>query len=168
MVSLTSTKDLLATTISVIDKNKVIDLKELFLFQVYAIADIVGVPVATLDSLQKLAEAINSDAIFLNNIMAAVGLKSYFTYVNILYGYTMRNFFNYDTIDTATIKSNLKSDTSYVDTLCNSIIHMFFKTKYDTILEAYIKLVTKSYIKKSQMFKMWCWCVVIYVTSWCV
>ena len=76
MVSLTNSKDILANSISVIDKDKVIDLKELFLSNLDAINNIVGLPVATLDSLQKLAEAINSDANFFNNIMAAINLKS--------------------------------------------------------------------------------------------
>ena len=76
MVSLTNSKDIIANSISVIDKDKVIDLKELFLSNLDAINNIVGLPVATLDSLQKLAEAINSDANFFNNIMAATNLKS--------------------------------------------------------------------------------------------
>ena len=65
MVSLTNSKDIIANSISVIDKDKVIDLKELFLSNLDAINNIVGLPVATLDSLQKLAEAIKSDANFL-------------------------------------------------------------------------------------------------------
>ena len=76
MVSLTNSKDIIANSISVIDKDKVIDLKELFLSNLDAINNIVGLPVATLDSLQKLAEAINSDANFFNNIMAAITFKS--------------------------------------------------------------------------------------------
>ena len=64
MVSLTNSKDIVATSISVIDKDKVIFLKELFLSKLDAITSIVGLPVATLDSLQKLAEAINSALTF--------------------------------------------------------------------------------------------------------
>ena len=76
MVSLTNSKDIIANSISVIDKDKVIDLKELFLSNLDAINNIVGLPVATLDSLQKLAEAIKSDANFFNNSMAAIKLNS--------------------------------------------------------------------------------------------
>ena len=61
-----------------------IGLKALLLSNLDDISTIVGLPVATLDSLQQLAEAINSDANFLNNIMAATTLKSDLTYVNIL------------------------------------------------------------------------------------
>ena len=64
-VTMTSSKDLVANSTSVIDKGKVIDLKEL-LSNLDAINNIVGLPVATLSSLQKLAEAINSDADFFN------------------------------------------------------------------------------------------------------
>ena len=54
-VSLTNSKDLVATSISVIGKDKVIDLKELFLTKLDAIAGIVGLPVSALSPLQKLA-----------------------------------------------------------------------------------------------------------------
>ena len=45
-----------------------------------------SLPVATLNSPQKLAEAINSDANLLYNIMVAINLKSDLTYVTILRG----------------------------------------------------------------------------------
>ena len=61
-VSLTTSNDLMTNSISVIDKTKLIGLKELCLAKLDAINTIVGLPVATLDSLQKLAESINSDA----------------------------------------------------------------------------------------------------------
>ena len=83
-VSLTNSKELVYNSITIIDKNKVIGLKALLLSNLDDISTIVGLPVATLDSLQQLAEAINSDANFLNNIMAATTLKSDLTYVNIL------------------------------------------------------------------------------------
>ena len=58
-VSLTNSKDIVANSISVIDKHKIIDLQEFILSKLYAISNIVGLHVATLDSLQKLAEATN-------------------------------------------------------------------------------------------------------------
>ena len=57
--------DIVANSISVIEKDKVINLKELFLSKLDAITGIVGLPVETLNSLQQLAEAINSDSNFL-------------------------------------------------------------------------------------------------------
>ena len=80
-VSLTNSKDSVATSISVIDKHKVIDLND-FLTQTDAITGIVGLPVSTLNSLQQLAEAINSYFDFFNNIMKAINLKSDLTCVN--------------------------------------------------------------------------------------
>ena len=71
-IRMTNSLDLVANTISVIDKDKVIDLKELCLSNLDAINNIVGLPVAALDSLQKLAEAINSDANLFNHIMSAI------------------------------------------------------------------------------------------------
>jgi hypothetical protein len=63
-VSMNNSRDIVANTISVIDGNKVIDLKELFLSKLDAINNIVGLPVETLNSLQKLGEAINNDGDF--------------------------------------------------------------------------------------------------------
>ena len=91
-VSLTNSKDIVANSISVIDKNKIIDLKELFLSNLDALNKIVGLPVATLDSLQKLAEAINSDANFFNNMMRAINLKSDLTYVNTQFDIILTHF----------------------------------------------------------------------------
>ena len=63
-ISMTSSLDIVANTISVIDKDKVIDLKELLLSKLDAINNIVSLPIEALNSLQQLAEAINSDANF--------------------------------------------------------------------------------------------------------
>ena len=116
-----------------------IGLKALLLSNLDDISTIVGLPVATLDSLQQLAEAMNSDANFLNNIMAATTLNSDATYVNILCDYIIKTFFNYDTIDTSTIKFNLNPDISYVDTSCNSRIRK--SLNYDSIIAWYITII---------------------------
>ena len=62
MVSLTNSKYIVADTISVTHKHKVIDLTDFVLSKLDAINNIVGLPTATLIFLQHLAEAINSDA----------------------------------------------------------------------------------------------------------
>jgi hypothetical protein len=54
--------DIIATTISVIDWNKVTDLKELCLSNLYDSNNIVGLPVEAFNSLQHISESINSDA----------------------------------------------------------------------------------------------------------
>jgi hypothetical protein len=66
----------------VIDKNKVIDLKALCLSKLDAINEIVGLPVETLNSLQKLAESINSDNDFYNTMTRQINLTSDISYVN--------------------------------------------------------------------------------------
>ena len=124
-ISMTNSKDIVANTISVIDKDKVTDLKELFLSKLDATTNIVGLPVETLNSLQKLAEAINSDANFFNNIITDINLKSDLTYVNTQFDDILRTFLNYDTIDNTTIKFNLKSNITYVDTSCQAILNRF-------------------------------------------
>jgi ribonuclease PH len=92
MVSLNNSKDIVATSISVIDKNKVIDLKELFLSKLDAVNNIVGLPIETLNSLQKLAESINSDNEFYNTMMRQINLKSDIPYVNNQIEIIMNNF----------------------------------------------------------------------------
>jgi hypothetical protein len=64
MVSLTNSKDSVANSISVIDKHKVIDLKEFCLSKLDAINEIVGLPIETFNSLQTLGESINNDSDF--------------------------------------------------------------------------------------------------------
>ena len=137
-VSLTTSNDLMTNSISVIDKTKLIGLKELCLAKLDAINTIVGLPVATLDSLQKLAESINSDANFLNTSMAAINLKSDLTYVNTQLDNMIKNFLNYDTIETSYIILNLNSTITHVDTSCQSILNIF--QYYETILGTDIKL----------------------------
>ena len=137
-VSLTNSNDLMTNSISVIDKTKLIGLKELCLAKVDAINTIVVLPVATLDSLQKLAEAINSDANFLNASMAAINLKSDLTYVNTQLDNMIKNFLNSDTIETSYIILNLNSTITHVDTSCQSILNIF--QYYETILGTDIKL----------------------------
>ena len=57
MVSLTNSKDVVANSISVIDKDKVFDLKELFVSTLDAINNIVGVPIETLNSVQNFSRS---------------------------------------------------------------------------------------------------------------
>ena len=107
-VSLANSKDLISHSISVINNNKVTELKELFSTTLDASNTIVCLPVATLDSLQKLAEAINSDANLFNNIMAAINLKTHLTYVNTQVDNIIKTFLNYDTIETSYIRLTLQ------------------------------------------------------------
>ena len=109
MVSLTDSKYIVANTISDIDKTKVIDLKEFVLSKLYAINHSVGLRIATLNSLQKLAEAINSDAIVFDTIMNALNLKSDVVYVDTQFYIIITKSLTYDTKDDSNIKFVTKS-----------------------------------------------------------
>ena len=117
--------DIVANSTSVIEKDKVIELKELFLSKLGAITDIVGLPVEVLNSLQQLAEAINSDSDCFNNILSAINLKSDLAYVNTELDSIVKQILNYDTIDTTTINLNLQSTITYVDTSCQATVNRF-------------------------------------------
>ena len=82
MVSFTNFKNIIANTISVIDKQIRWLIWKIFLSKLYDINSIVGLPIETLNSLQQLAEAINSDANFFDTIMNAINLKSDSIYVD--------------------------------------------------------------------------------------
>ena len=114
-ISMTNSKDIVANSISVIDKDKVIDLKELFLTKIDAISGIVGLPVETLNSLQQLAEAINSDANFFNTIMGQINFKSDLIYVNTQFDNLIKNKINYYTLDETKIKLDMRANITYVD-----------------------------------------------------
>ena len=122
--------DVVAKSISVIDKDKVIDWKELLFSKVDALTDTVGLPEEPLNSLQQLAEAINSDANFFTNSMAAITLKSDLTYVNEQLDNILKKFLNYDTVDAPTIKFNLNSNITCVETSCRAIINGFNIVKH--------------------------------------
>jgi hypothetical protein len=129
MVSLTNSKDIVANSISVIDKNKVIALKELFLSKLDAINSIVGLPIETLNSLQKLAESINSDSDLYNTMVKEINLKYDTTYVNNKNDIIITNFSNYDTREQSNVKFLLKSDRfntykmTEVDLTCSNLIN---------------------------------------------
>jgi hypothetical protein len=85
-------------------------LKELFLSKLDAINSIVGLPVETLNSLQKLGEAAHNDEDFFNSMMRQINLKSDISYVNIQVAIIIPKFLNYDTREQSNVKLLLKSD----------------------------------------------------------
>ena len=90
-VSLTKSEDLAANSISVIEKDKEIDFRS-FLSKLDALTGIVGLPASTLNSVQKVAESINSDANVLNNMLSAINLKSDLKCVNAHLEKILNNF----------------------------------------------------------------------------
>ena len=110
MVSLANSKDIVATTISVIDKHKGDWFEGIVFINIRCyITKIVGLPIDTLNSLPKLAEAINSDATFFDTGMSASSLKSDLTCVTILCD-SINTFKQYDTIYVATVKCLTKAN----------------------------------------------------------
>ena len=73
-VSLSNSKDIIANSISVIKGNKVIDVLE-------TVDDIVGLAPATLDSLEKLANALDNNPTFYTNVAQAIDDKADASYV---------------------------------------------------------------------------------------
>ena len=112
-VTMTNSLEIVAYTISVIDKDRVIYLKEVCLSNLYAVNNIVGLPIDTLNSLQQLAEPTNSDATFVDTRMNAIKLNSDLAYVNILCEYSITKPFKYDTTDESTIKCLTKPNTNW-------------------------------------------------------
>ena len=58
-IKLTNSNDLIVNSLSLIRGNNVEDINDIFLSKDEAITGIVGLPVSTLDTLQKISEAIH-------------------------------------------------------------------------------------------------------------
>jgi hypothetical protein len=69
-----------------------------------AINHIVGLPVETLNSLQKLWEALNNDGDFFNSMMRQINLKSDISYVNNQIDIILHKFLYYDTREQSNYK----------------------------------------------------------------
>ena len=67
-VSLTNNIDIIANSISIYDSHTIKHILDIFLKQADAITQIIGVPLETLNTIQKLADSINNDQTFYNTI----------------------------------------------------------------------------------------------------
>ena len=74
--NLTNSDDLVVNSLSLIEKDKIIDVKELFLSKLDAIENIVGLAPDTLNTLANLGEAINNDSEFYNNLIRDLSFKA--------------------------------------------------------------------------------------------
>ena len=74
-VSLSNSKDIVANSISVIKGNKIIDVLE-------TVDSVRGLAPATLDSLEKLANALDNNPAFYTNVAQAIDGKANLTYVD--------------------------------------------------------------------------------------
>ena len=74
--NLTNSDDLVVNSLSLIEKDKIIDVKELFLSKLDAIENIVGLAPETLNTLAKLGAAINNDSEFYNKLIRDLSFKA--------------------------------------------------------------------------------------------
>ena len=63
-VSLTHSVDIIASSVSLYDADTVSYILDIFMQKTDAIAQIIGVPPETLNTIQKLADSINNDQTF--------------------------------------------------------------------------------------------------------
>ena len=75
-VSLTNSIDIVANSVSLYNANPVKNILDLFLKKTDAIAQIIGVPPETLNTIQKLVESINNDQTVYNTINNKLNQKA--------------------------------------------------------------------------------------------
>ena len=63
-INLTNSKDLIVNSLSLIKGNNIENVLEVFLSKDEAISGIVGLPVSTLDTLEKICNSIDNDPFF--------------------------------------------------------------------------------------------------------
>ena len=78
-VSLTNTVDIAANSIGLVQTDGIVDVAEKF-------GNITGLAPTTLNSLEKLATALNNDANFFQTTTSALGTKASTDYVNTALG----------------------------------------------------------------------------------
>jgi hypothetical protein len=76
IVFLTNSNDLVVNSLSLVEENKIIDVKELFLSKLDSIDSIVGLAPETLNTLAKLGEAINNDSNFYQTLITDLSFKA--------------------------------------------------------------------------------------------
>ena len=74
-VSLSNSKDIIADSLSIVKGNQVIDVLD-------TINAVQGLAPETLNSLEKLANALNNNPTFYSNVAQAIEQKADTTYVN--------------------------------------------------------------------------------------
>ena len=137
-INLTNSNDLIVNSLSLIRGNNIEDISEIYLSKDEAISGIVGLPVSTLDTLEKIGNSIDNDPNFFANNQVSLNLKSNLAYVNgelllkkdILSYNTEKdiitNTFNsYQSIASNTILLNDKANqiTTYSKTEANTLLN---------------------------------------------
>ena len=67
-VSLTTSIDIIANSVSLCDAGSVDNILDIFRQKTDALQQIIGAPPETLNTIQKLAERINNDGAFYNTV----------------------------------------------------------------------------------------------------
>ncbi len=159
-INLTNSNDLIVNSLSLIRGNNVEDISEIYLSKDEAITGIVGLPVATLNTLEKIGASIDNDPNFFTNNQINIDQKSNLTYVNgqlllkkDLASYNtekdiITNTFNeYQSIASNTTLLNAKANqaSTYTKTEDNTLLNAkanqtttYTKTEVDTIIETLI------------------------------
>ncbi len=128
-INLTNSVDLIVNSLSLIRGNNVEDINDIFLSKDEAISGIVGLPISTLDTLEKIGLSIDNDPNFFANNQASLNQKANISFVtgelllkkDILSYNTEKdiitnNFNNYETITTNNGKLLLKTDVAAFNT----------------------------------------------------
>ena len=84
-VSLTNSKDIVANSISVIDYNNVVNIMDLIRQVNNIITVIVGNPPLTMNTLEKISQAINNDPQFYNVIINMINSRLHSTTITNYY-----------------------------------------------------------------------------------
>ncbi len=74
-INLTNSNDLIVNSLSLIRGNNIEDISEIYLSKDEAISGIVGLPVSTLDTLEKIGASIDNDPNFFANNQVSLNLK---------------------------------------------------------------------------------------------
>ena len=74
-VSLTNSKDIVANSVSIIDYNNVVDITDLIEKIIFIITVIVGNPPLTMNTSEKISQAINNDPQFYNVIINMINSR---------------------------------------------------------------------------------------------
>ena len=84
-VALTNSKDIVANSVSIVDYNKVVDIMVLIGEINSVITYVIGKPPLTMNTLEKIYQAINNDPQFYRMIVSMINSKLHSTTISNYY-----------------------------------------------------------------------------------
>ena len=84
-VALTNSKDIVANSVSIVDYNKVVDIMGLIGEISSVITYVIGKPPVTMNTLEKIYQAINNDPQFYRMIVSMINSKLHSTTISNYY-----------------------------------------------------------------------------------